>query len=148
MLKLESQVTSLALSKRLQELDVKQESLFYWRKHSEDGPTGEFYLALGTPSGRYSDKVWQDGELVSAFTVAELGEMLPPIIEVEGVHYCGDYRCNKFCFELERTDKEWICFYSNGDENIGYSSARFEATEADARAKMLIYLLENKLIIV
>jgi len=57
---------------------------------------------------------------VNAYSATELGEMLP------NTEYCLSRR--------EPNGKEWRC------------GNQIESTEADARAKMLIYLLENKLI--
>ena len=54
------QVVNLQLSKKLKELGVEQESLFYWR--NEDGPT----IAHGNE--------WSD-IICSAFTVAELYQL-------------------------------------------------------------------------
>jgi len=66
----------------------------------------------------------------SAFTVAELGEMLPNII--------GDYVLD----QIRMTTGEYGLLYRQKDKNIAITKAE---TEADARAKMLIYLLKNKL---
>lgn len=74
----------------------------------------------------------------TAFTVAELGKMLPWEI---GGKLLSHSKCN---------DGSWITFYA--DNTIGMIIAEYRIddqgahTEADARAKMLVYLLENKLI--
>src|ERR1051325_10817319 len=62
-MQLEQQVCSLELAKRLRELGVKQESYFYWffEEYNHE-PVG---WRIQTEEGDYS-----------AFTVAELGEML------------------------------------------------------------------------
>lgn len=65
-----------------------------------------------------------------AFAVAELGEMLP---ELDGA---GWIECVKW-------DEQWkvkFCINSVKDKHVEVGS------EADARAKMLVYLLENNLI--
>jgi hypothetical protein len=65
-MKLENQVTNLELSKRLKELGVKQESLFYWKEYD-----GRWWLDYcGKPWDEFKDR-W-----ASAFTVAELGEII------------------------------------------------------------------------
>lgn len=116
-MKLEQQVVSLELAKKLKELGVRQESFFYW-KSDESEP----YLVH--KSSRY---YYSKGKLLaSAFTVAELGEMLPreyftfrTINEKGRGYFCSD--------NLELTGDNWA-----------------EApTEADARAKCLIYLIEQ-----
>jgi hypothetical protein len=117
-MKLENQVTSLELSKQLKELGVKQESHFCWVTSTE-------YVTEGTLSDGTSRYDSENYTYYSAFTVAELGEMLR---EEE--------------FELPTylsSTKEWVAVYET--TLIGGSN-----TEADARGKCLIYLLENKLI--
>jgi hypothetical protein len=139
-MKLEQQVTSLELNNKLKELGVKQESLYYWwiplqekeymriNKSIPIGGIGKPHLNTWNVSKdlkKFGDKY---SEGVSAFTVAELGEMLP------------------FGFAShKRHDDIWWCF--NNRRNWDLVKESFHAdTEADARAKMLIYLIENKLI--
>lgn len=111
-MKLEQQVVSLELAKRLKELGVKQESLFYWQGADKNGYIINFE----------KDLFEYDCEKYSAFTVAELGKMLPE--DYLSYRIDGDWRCSEF-----------------GDDHI-----TIEKKEADARAKMLIYLLENNLL--
>ena len=117
-MKTEEQVTSLELSKKLKELDVKQVSIFYW---------------LLTTMGEYEvtdrgNVYMPEDTFYSAFTVAELGLMFGKLTILSGyIPRFKYYSCRYF--------------YSNEIDE------RFEAdTEADARAKMLIYLAENGLI--
>jgi len=63
---IERQVCSLELAKKLKKLEVKQDSLRYWIYCPE---TKEWVLAQ-----RKWTKNWK---MYSAFTVAELGELLP-----------------------------------------------------------------------
>jgi hypothetical protein len=76
----------------------------------------------------------EPSDYCKAFTVAELGEMLPTYIftlkNVKG-WYAGDYKKDDY-LKNSYYGNEFSDFYAE--------------TEADARAKMLIYLLENKLI--
>lgn len=109
-MELEKQVVSLELAKKLEELGVKQESLFYWRRHKVKGMVIEY--------GRND----LDEYLTAAFTVAELGEMLP---------------------DRTRTDKRDGSSWVSCEELV---KPEIADTEADARAKMLIYLIENGLI--
>jgi len=68
-MELSKQVVFLELYKRLKELGVKQESLCYW--YPTFGRTDEYHVEYQGEDGR-------DDEMVcAAFTVAELGEMLP-----------------------------------------------------------------------
>lgn len=138
-MKLEQQVTSLDPSCRLKELGVKQESLFWWEPTSnrKDAKWSlqlcEFYCDCSyddhcdaEPSGY----TYNREDCISAFTVAELGEMF----NRQGV---GGFRS-----ALLGKDG-WICFATT--VKSGEHNERAD-TEADARAKMLIYLLENRLI--
>ena len=134
-MELEKQVVSLELSKELKSLGFKQKSLWYWVEHiygdnpqswpGDRKPGNYFYIKLGKPSGCYCDGVYQGQErFYSAYTVAELGEMLPKYTNSGKSTDERDYRC-------------WHCL-----KNID----QFADTEANARAKMLIYLKENNLL--
>jgi hypothetical protein len=111
-------VCSLDLAKQLKELGVKQDSYFEWFDEGQYGAHLDKRTDANSPLGvkRYA-----------AFTVAELGEMLPK--------YYATYRHSG-------NKVSWACdkVLENDEDSI------FGPTEADARAKMLIYLLENKLI--
>lgn len=69
-----------------------------------------------------------ENDYYSAFTVAELGEML-------GI-YCHTEKTG-----INTDGRDWEAFHPSWEDKIIVAD-----TEADARAKMLIYLLENKLI--
>jgi len=71
-MKLEDQVCSLELAKKLKELGVKQESYWSWLKGDAD--YGDEPYLLGCTTKLEEDEC-------SAFTVAELGEKLPNKIE-------------------------------------------------------------------
>lgn len=110
--------------------------MFYWVNNFDDIKgwriigRGEICGELDTHYGFDPDVARNEGvEVYSAFTVAELGEMLPEMY----IH--TDKKDNGY----------WNIRYQN--PNGGMSDYIIGgATEADARAKMLIYLLENKLI--
>lgn len=127
-MKLEDQVVSLELAKKLKELGVKQDAYFSWNAINYYGSKEleRITLRKTEDSSRYS--YGDEGENIyfSAFTVAELGEMLP----------------SYYCSHLD-DDGKARCF--GGKEKIKSATGK---TEADARAKMLIYLLENKLVTV
>jgi len=157
-MKLREEVCSLKLSKILKKLGVNQESRFYWWKFD-----GKYHLAF-----RFGERITcisnfnffttyghKPEEYCSAFTVAELGEMLPQEITIKGNHYCGDNINNNFWFEFNRNVvlytkkvRGWIYFYTNGEENIkfDYEQENWDKNETNARAKYLIYLLENNYI--
>lgn len=127
-MKLESQVCNLELSKRLKELGVEQESLFVWttafmmdREHQR-----VFVEYIDT----FLDRSIKGEQIIcSAFTAAELGTLLP-----DGV------------MDKRKFDGRWYSYMENpnvlGQASIGEDSE----SEADARAKMLIYLLEKGLV--
>ena len=151
-MKLEEQVTSLELSKKLKELGIKQNSLFWWsREHQKD---------LHKITFSYSVFETADPEPhISAFTVAELGEMLPKTIkfpkagdkrswqdvshlskkEIEEMRYVGLLSISK--------PTDWTVLYQ-GYIILGsdIKADTHDKTMANAMAKMLIYLIENKLI--
>ena len=130
-MKLENQVCSLPLAQQLKELGVKQESLFAWARNRQTALPEPRVLyrpqlidwnsdpITGAPAFQYDD-------LASAFTVAELGEMMKYANTVTS--YWGN-RDARWCWIAQTTYDEVVA-----------------DTEADARAKMLIYLLENNLI--
>lgn len=129
---LENQVVSLELAKKLKKLGVKQESLFWWNELFEMSVT-KYILNYGR---------FNRVEAFSAFTVAELGEMLPAFIKHDKRHFK--------LYVAKNENDEWFIEYQGWTsqllENYELLVQRNAATEADARAKMLIYLLENKLI--
>lgn len=107
---IEQQVTNLELSKKLKALGVKQKSLWYW-----------------TDKGLKRCEAWdKDDEriLCSAFTVAELGEMLPA-----GSH------SRRFKYKSVM----WNCIVPYEDFEHGEAGD----SEANARAKALIWLIEQ-----
>jgi len=135
-MKLEKQVTSLEISKRLKELGVKQDSLF-----SNCG--GSIHVSMSDDcydywlEEHYKHRVkWFEdikNYSCSVFTVSELGEML------SGDRLIKSYYCNK--------DKEWVCCLEQEHNGNGYMFKQLiAATEANARGEMLIYLLENNLV--
>lgn len=125
-MKLENQVTSLELSKRLKELGVKQDGIFWWVQHKNPVEDQTPRVEIGYDAYEHVYKI-----LVSAFTVSELGEMLKSL-------YIGKEAPGKIIFPEYMPSIDKWCSYLYG--NIE------EKTEADARTKILIYLIENKFI--
>lgn len=120
---LKNQVVSLELAKKLKELGIKQESYFYWF-HCKHHKPAQTFVQIGKTKTKNG---FTTEELSSAFTVAELGEMLP------------------FGFSsYSRHNGEWECF-DNRFSKLTQERYRAE-TEAGARAEMLIYLLESRLV--
>ncbi len=124
-MKLEDQVCSSELAKRLKELGLEQKSLFWhWQTKIELCGVENDSINMGIPMNEYSKEIDPRYHFYSAFTVAELGEMLPATM----------------MFEKHRNG-EWVCI-----DNINPIGLVSNSNEANARAKMLIYLLENGLI--
>ena len=122
-MKLENQVVSLELAKKLKELGVKQESLFYWvLLENEFGK--DWIIIQGDDS---IEAVYKNNKY-SAFTVAELGEILPEL-----------------CLS-GNTGEGFNCWKFRNIHDLAFYNPAQSKTEADARAKMIIYLIENKLI--
>ena len=145
-LTLEEQVSSLESSKRLKELGCPQESLFYWRV-LPDGRSSllnalerkleELNLGLARLNANDEyDRIWgRDTYLVSAYTVAELGELLPQDLYTYKQIYTGGLNVAK--------GTHW--FGTGREGTIGYNRLEHALKEAEARSKMLIYLLEQGL---
>lgn len=137
-MRLEQQVISLELAKRLKELGVKQDSQFYYVNE---------LLVFKTDIGCYAksgagvnDKYLQENEVVAAYDAAELGEMLP--YEIDG----------KLLDMSKGSDGTWSVYYTKNALGAITKPTFIEDqgadTEADARAKMLVYLIENRLLTV
>lgn len=143
-LPLEKQCCSLESARKLKELGCPQNSLFYWY------PIAEYELKIvGYPEGRavncptgkilrwelggYDDEHYyntlEKEQRCSAYTVAELGEMLPHFIN------------NKF-LTIRKFNNGFDTSYMMDE---GYLWCFDSNSLAESCAKMLIYLLENKL---
>lgn len=131
---LPSQVTSLPLSKRLKELGVPQQgSLYSWHmtvshtlgsgEYKENGYSIQNREAR--PDLYPNDKKY---EAYAAYTVAELGMFLS---EKNWEERCNGNGIFKMTYKLD-SEKERYTVTSNN--------------EADARASMLVWLLEQKII--
>lgn len=147
MFNLEQQVVSLELAKRLKELNVKQESYFYW--NTDKAFIGEDNMYVVQKKDCRSVKDGYSIDEYSAFTVAELGEMLPVIVDTKDARGTFDFVISKTF-----SDKKWFVGYSkinlgrihSDDQHYTLAGQQYERTLADALGKMLIYLLENNLI--
>lgn len=140
---LSQQVVSLDLAKRMKELGAPQESLFWWVLNTR---TKEFelrqkeelmgFIEDGDTAWPYLEEAKSLGHAFSAYTVAELGEMLPNYFKHEQKGYI-----NLVIMKLD--DGCWEVMYKEGGEVAFVERAD---TEPDARAKMWVYLKENNLI--
>jgi hypothetical protein len=122
-------------------LGIKQESYFVW--HTGGKLSGKRFKDEILPSKRpasfgAANSAWTD---YPAFTVAELGEMLPMSLQPK--------KSYEYFLEIGHDSYGWSCvyrFYEQDGSNLDFVKIIFSETEADARAKMLIYLLGNNLI--
>lgn len=135
-MKLEEQVTNRQLSKKLQKLKIKRETLFSWVISRRDGETFvlDYNDSCGLCSASYNAN---RDKAVSAFTVAELGELLPNGVSTEkmkdGKSWCPNWSYNSLTLGID----------NYVDLIKRYKNIR---TEADARAILLIFLIEKKII--
>lgn len=139
-MKLEKQVCSLELAKKLKELGVPQESLLWWVTHPSSG-----YAHLNCSLERARDsygtlldtaRVPDLDTTFSAYTVAELGQKLE-------VHY--------LIRSATTRERKWSVTVSPKPTGIGAAVCppcytQKADTEADARAALLIHLVENGLL--
>lgn len=126
---IEQQVISLDIAKKLKSLGVKQESYFLWISRM-NGDEEVSYVS--------DEKDWKefcDGQYgwvkLSAFTVAESGEMLP-----------GHLQSDKYI----NSKNGWGIYWSDMSVRGNKDHTEKGDKEADIRGEMLIYLLENNLI--
>lgn len=119
----------MELAKRLKELGVKQESAFYWCLSIAGGTECSWILVFNPFRRKKNDEGrligYSEDELISVFSVAELGEILPPHLQID------KYQSSKFLWSVTWSDMK------------GASHTEKADTEADARAKMLIHLIEE-----
>lgn len=145
---IEDQVVSLELAQKLKDLGVKQESCFIWKnisyKKSLDGQVLERkwmldYVCNRLPLEEFKD-LW-----VSAFTVAELGKMLN--IKIPNGSKLGDSYYQSLSIECSFKSVWLNHYYESGfstNESIVFRCD--DENEADARAKLLIILIEMGLV--
>lgn len=123
-MKLEHQVCNLELAKRLKDLGVKQESLFYWVQNLSSGKIG--LITANAPADDHYDNYY------SAFTVPELGEMLPPVLNTKR---------RKYEIFFSYWNNGWFAEYKIPSLETARISKN-SWSEADARAKLLIEIIK------
>lgn len=134
-LTLEQQVSSLESSKSLRELGCPQDTHFYWMTVNHNTEPGFHWELLDREHPLYRKN---SDFCISSYTVADLGEMLP--FYLVGI---GELVCIKNHIRDRKTG--WNVGY-NKTVNGGKETPRLCANiEAEARAKLLIHLLENGL---
>jgi hypothetical protein len=139
-MKLEDQVVSLELAKKLRQLGFKQNSYFHWCISGK--PRIEHFINMDKkrlgdhfkPEDVLEGKKADYFVYYSAYTVAELGEILPLHIEED------EFMAVRNGFPLK-----WRIGYGNPDMG-SFNYVATGDTEANSRANMLIYLKENGLL--
>lgn len=144
-MKLEHQVCTLALGRRLKELGVEQDSQFYWVEHPV---THEYQVWFGEVlwCGEDDQNRKRPIKHISAFTVAELGEMLPAAIDGDDFRAC---RLHLTKDEENRWDVGYLSPVDADAVALAEGSAMPAPephTLAVALATLLVRLLENRLL--
>lgn len=144
--------SSLELSKRLKELGVKQESHYTWvmsEDENDDGDMEEFLVLYKTELIKNNLSITR--VIASSWSVAELGEILPAFIPCEPSElYEGN--SDIYVLRMSKDYKEGVgirhivfyhryCFGSSGGV-LGECMPK-ELIEANSRAKLLIWLIEQ-----
>lgn len=132
-MKLEEIVTSLELSKRLGELGVKQESLFYWVEVKKGKWECWELIHLMQHWECCHTRDEKPVNKISSFSIAELGELLPSFIDFEG---------NRYSLEISKDYETYIAGYFD-NESLKISKSNILA---NTLAETLIYLIENNLL--
>ena len=147
-MKLENQVCNLELSKKLKELGVKQNfncgDLCYetigGRLMLITYERLDIVFILYFPlQMNLTEDLKMKKNILKVFTVAELGEMLPNTISKNDADY---FLCCYFTPMRDGRIEFEVSYESCNGKTLAFI---IELTEANARAKCLIYLIENKL---
>ncbi len=139
---LESKVCALEYARKLKELNVKQDGYFSW--YAFENPLSQIYKESDVDEDRWRIGITRDCSkggadwVYSAYTSAELGEMLPPNINDWGL--CIDASS---CVTDDGIKSMWSIAYADYDKKMFNELS--DLNLANAMAKMLIYLIENGL---
>ncbi len=139
-MKIENQVCSLEQAKKLKEVLGEVYGLFVYMENKALESDSKIMLSTQTESFKQMGGIAGSAfiKYYPAFTVAELGVML----EMDDDKHFLEYHYNNHVGVYE-------CVLSKRDErhSTGFAEINQEEgdTEAECRAEMLIYLLENKL---
>lgn len=151
-MKIEEICCSLELAKRLKELGLKQESLFYWTL------TNSIYkLTWIIDDGGITDKICPLNSY-SAFSAAELADIIPNAVQTQQGDPFDNFRIKitKF-YSIDLSMNKINNFIVNYDCDTTEASGGnawlnrqltrniYDNNLANAMAKMLVFLIENKL---
>jgi len=124
-MELKNQVTNLEFSRKMNDLGFNEPSLFEHVKIGRKFQGKESFRYTVKYCDEYPDEYDYIVKTIPAYTVAELGAML-----LDG-------------YKNFKRKGIWFCKYA---DDSGYNRCSKAKTEANARAKMLIYLKEKNLI--
>lgn len=151
-MKLQDQCCTEQQAKRLHELGVMQ-SGYYCYAHRAVNSKPSFNGEMTEWEAEYADDaelvetsaaVWDGLPFACAFTVAELGVMLP---HPDGMGELGGFNHPSDFDPTAKDGNPWYCMWEYNTEKYGMKRQLFEgATEAEARAAILIFFLEINLI--
>lgn len=131
----EKYVISLQLAKALKEAGVKQESEWYWMEYEDKEDDTTFWNLKYAPNYKGNDPK----DYVSAFSVGELGEMLPARIQMKDG--------TPMFLNISKSVVENIYFVRY--TTLGITNDKLEQYDnsmSESMGKMLLYLLQNYLI--
>jgi hypothetical protein len=125
----------------LKEKGIRQDNTFFFI-----GDQGPFLGSAAIPDGTCQNGQRILQQRVSAFSVAELGVMLPEWIERGGERYRRLQWSNTLPHKWKETPYEFRIEYRDTLDNAASNISLVGGVEAACRATMLIYLLENQYI--
>jgi hypothetical protein len=124
-MKLESQVCSFANSKRLKQLGVRQDSLFYWEDDSS---------IIVSKNDCENTRYFCEDDYYSAFTASEVLELLPPMTN------------NKLILKIGKsllTNGYYVRYKQQKKKGILIN--KYDLSLSNSLANMLVHLIENNL---
>lgn len=125
-MKIEDIVCDFEYAEKLKEIGLKINTLFSFHKEHKSVTFTSMFDCHGFSS-----------EHLNTYTVAELGEMLPKEVHLKGSRF--------HLFSKKRQSGRFdIAYYYDGICLAPKVTDRLDKKEANARAKLLIYLIENK----
>ena len=139
-MKLEDQVCSLDLAKQLKSLGAKQESVFFWN-YDERGTAPKLTKGRMLRTQSTGSPTWWD---VSAFTVTELLNQIPKIIE--GHNPDKDNPHNPSYLRIFTDECIAWCVAHSGIEYQLYVDNSDDENLANVMAGMLIHLIEKGIV--
>lgn len=115
---LKNQVCSLESGRVLKNIGIEFEPFWKWKRSND-----EWSLCMGS----------NDSYKTPAYGVAELGEMLPGMIETT----------RQYELATIKDDDCWVCRYVAGNDMKKFLVGFAAASEAEARARLLIQIIES-----